>query len=208
MTRRDTYKEHVLANRDALADAARDGRWDEVFARLDEDPSLVNAWRPGGTSWYTPVHQAAWHGVDLPTVRRLLTYGPWLTLRDARGDRPLDIALRGGRAHLDGPLVPVVRNPVSTDTLTALRRHLHGLVRERAAELVDEQELRLPEPVVLTELGDPGLWFAVPGMYGGFHIVLRGEELAVESWSRVVGGSGQRHLITRDGCVLTEQGFV
>jgi hypothetical protein len=32
--------------------------------------------------------------------------------------------------------------------------------------------------------------------------------LAVESWSRVVGGSGQRHHITGDGVVLVEEGFV
>jgi hypothetical protein len=208
VTLRTTLKDDVVANRDVLADAARDGRWDAVFAHLEESPSHVNAWRPGGPSWYTPVHQAAWHGADPAVVRRLLTYGPWLTLRTARGDRPLDIALRGGHAQLAGLLTPVVRNPLPTDTLTALERYLHELIRERAAHLVDEERLRLPVLDVLTELPVPDVWFTVPGMYGGFHYVLQGDELEVSSWCRVVGGSGQRHRITSEGCVLVEQGFV
>jgi len=206
-TRRTTYEDYVLADRDALADAARDGRWAEVFARLDRYPGLVNAWRPGGPSWYTPVHQAAWHGADTSVVRRLLTYDPWLTLRTAAGDRPLDIALRGGHAHLAGLLVPVVHHPVPTDVLATLRRHFHDLVRERAAGLVDEHQLRLPELDVLTELAEADVWFPVPGMYGGFRFVLQGHELDVRSWIRVVGGSGQAHRITVDGTVLTEEGF-
>lgn len=32
--------------------------------------------------------------------------------------------------------------------------------------------------------------------------------LIVESWSRVVGGSGQAHVITESGSVLVEEGFV
>ena len=52
------------------------------------------------------------------------------------------------------------------------------------------------------------MWLAVPGMYGGFHYVLRGEELVVKSWCRVVGGSGQTHRITADGYWMTESGYV
>ena len=208
ITRGDGFRENTLANRHALADAARDGDWTTVLARLDDYPTLVNAWRPGGPSWYTPMHQAAWHGADVAVVRKLLTYRPWLTLRNARGDRPVDIALRGGHTHLTGLLLPVITTPLPTDTLMALQRHLHELIRERAAHLVDEQALRLPELDVLTELAVPDVWFDVPGMYGGFHFVLKGDELDVSSWCRVVGGSGQRHRITREGCFLVEEGFV
>lgn len=52
------------------------------------------------------------------------------------------------------------------------------------------------------------LWFPYPGMYGGFGISLRRGRIMVESWSRVVGGSGQAHVITENGCVLVEEGFV
>lgn len=208
VTLRSTYKEGYQARRDGLASAARGGDWEAVLAELAKSPALVNKWRPGGSSWYTPTHHAAWHGADPGVVRRLLAHGPWLTLRTAAGDRPLDIALRGGHAHLAGLLMPVVRHPVPTDVLAALQRHFHALVRERAAHLVDEQRLRLPELDVLTELAEPKMSFTVPGMYGGFYYALQGRELEVRSWSRVVGGSGQTHRITREGCVLTESGYV
>jgi hypothetical protein len=71
--------------------------------------------------------------------------------------------------------------------------------------MADPAQSRRPVLDVLTE---PEMWFPVPGMYGGFRFVLRGGELEVESWIRVVGGSGQRHRITGDGCVLVEEGFV
>ena len=208
LTLRRTFRDEHLTERDRFADAARDADWATVFEVLAKRPDLINAWRPGGPSWYTPVHQAAWHGAGEDVVRRLLNYKPWLTLRTAGGDRALDIALRGGHSHLTGLLLPVIRTPVPTDVLRALQRHLHAVIRGRAAELVDAEALRLPELDVLTELAEPASWFAVPGMYGGFHIVLKGQELAVESFVRVVGGSGERHRITVRGAVLTESGFV
>jgi hypothetical protein len=206
-TLRTTYKDTYQARRDEFANLARDGDWPALLARLAEWPSFINVWRPGGTSWYTPIHQAAWHGADASVVERLLAYGPWLTLRTATGDRALDIALRGGHTHLTGLLTPVIRNPVPTDVLHALRRHLHEVIRGRVAHLVDAERLRLPEPDVLTELETPDMWFAVPGMYGGFRCVLEGRELKVDSWIRVVGGSGETHRITADGAVLTDHGF-
>jgi hypothetical protein len=45
------------------------------------------------------------------------------------------------------------------------------------------------------------LWFPVPGMYGCFDITLRQGRLDVRSWCRVVGGSGQTHLVTHEGAV-------
>jgi hypothetical protein len=59
-------------------------------------------------------------------------------------------------------------------------------------------------------LNEPGqrLWFPVPGMYGCFDITLRQGCLDVRSWCRVVGGSGQTHLVTHEGAVLSDLGFV
>jgi hypothetical protein len=207
-TLRTTYKDGYQAKRDEFADRARDGDWAAVLAKIAEWPSLVNTWRPGGPSWYTPLHQAAWHGASESVVRALLTNGAWRTLRTAAGDRPLDIALRGGHTHLTGQLTPVVHHPVPTDVLRALQQHFHDVIRGRVAHLVDEQRLRLPELDVLTELETPAMWFPVPGMYGGFRYVLDGRELKVDSWIRVVGGSGETHRITADGAVLTDSGFV
>lgn len=208
VTLRTTYKDDYQAKRDEFADLARDGRWPEIIEWLSRWPSFVNAWRPGGRSWYTVVHQAAWHGADESVVRSLLAYRPWLTLRTAAGDRPLDIALRNGHPHLAALLTPVINTPVPTDLLAALQKHFHEVIRGRAAHLVDGDQLRLPELDVLTELEKPEMWFTVPGMYGGFGYVLDGQVLEVKSWCRVVGGSGERHRITAEGAVLTERGFV
>lgn len=56
------------------------------------------------------------------------------------------------------------------------------------------------------------MWFPVPGMYGGFSyelsVVSGSPVLISESWCRVVGGSGQRHLVSPHGSLLLEEGFV
>jgi hypothetical protein len=51
-------------------------------------------------------------------------------------------------------------------------------------------------------------WSPVPGMYGGFDISLVQDLLGVKSGCRVVGGSGQAHLITTEGAILVDEGFV
>ena len=68
--------------------------------------------------------------------------------------------------------------------------------------------LRYPPVAIMHETPARRLWFPVPGMYGGFDIQLRDGYLEVASWCRVVGGSGQRHVITEDRTTLVEEGFV
>jgi len=47
-----------------------------------------------------------------------------------------------------------------------------------------------------------------PGVYGGFSVELYKGRLHVESWSRVVGGSGRAWVITADRTTLIDEGFV
>lgn len=51
------------------------------------------------------------------------------------------------------------------------------------------------------------LRFPYPRMYGGFNMSIHRNRLVVESWSRVVGGSGQAHVAI-GGCVLVGESFV
>lgn len=52
-----------------LADAAKAGKWDEMFGMLDSDTRLsANQWRIGGESWYAPLHHAAWNGAPVGVV--------------------------------------------------------------------------------------------------------------------------------------------
>lgn len=209
VTRRSSLKDEYAALRDRLADAARDGDWRTVFEVLDENPDWANSARLEGRSGYVPLHQAAWHGASAETVERLLWYGAWRTLRAADGTRAVDIAERRGHRHLTGLLRPETRHFVPPDVLARLQQHLHRLIQHRAgledgSDLATQQGMRLPEVEVLTELDHPACWFPVPGMYGGFKIVMRECELTVDSWIRVVGGSERTDRVTADGVHLQE----
>ena len=96
--------------------------------------------------------------------------------------------------------------------LEAIQRHFHALIRERAGELVDRHGLALPALDASPASAEERAWFPVPGMYGGFSYRWEGTgeraRLVVESWCRVVEGSGQRHEITAAGSRLVEEGFV
>jgi hypothetical protein len=210
-TRVETLSDWAATARQLLADHAKRYEWDGVFEVLAEYPEFVNSTRPGGDSWYAPLHQAAHGGAPLPVIDRLVTVGAWLRLRTARGERPVDIAARLGRTHLLDRLRPAHRLDVSTDLLRAIQDHFYEVIRGRAHELVEEHRLRLPELEVLLEMGEPKAWFAIPGMYGGFSFWLENGrdhvQLVTESWCRVVGGSGQRHIVTADGARLVDEGF-
>ncbi|MGS0894328.1 ankyrin repeat domain-containing protein [Burkholderia stagnalis] len=208
----DVLDDTRAAQRHALADAGRNGDWAALLAVLDARPALINATRPGGASLYAPLHQAAYGGAPPAVVAELLRLGAWRMLRDARRERPVDIAVSRGHRHLVDLLTPQPRRRVPDDALTKIQRHFHGVILGRIARLrVDA--LRLPELEPLLELdAQAKLWFAVPGMYGGFGYALRADGdaavLVSESWCRVVGGSGQRHEVTAAGSTLVEEGFV
>lgn len=96
------------------------------------------------------------------------------------------------------------------DVLLALERHLHDLMRSRAGDQIDAHDVALPDLTQNPPTGRPE-WVPIPGMTGGFSYRLAPDDpprLIVESWSRVVAGSGQRHEVTVDGWDLVEAGFV
>ncbi len=61
-------------------------------------------------------------------------------------------------------------------------------------------------------MSEPKAWFAVPGMNGEFSYWLEVEraqvQLVTKTWSRVFGGSGERHVVTTAGARLVDEGFV
>jgi hypothetical protein len=210
LLQRDDYKPEFVRTRDELADAARAGRWDRVLDLLrDPDrPLEPNHWRVGGQSWFTPLHQAAWQGAPGNVVGELVAMGASRTLATAGGRSARDLAADRGHGELLPLLEPVLRNPTEDDVLARLDERLVDLIERRIRPHVTV-ELRPFPTVLLTELV-PGAraWFPIPGMYGGFSIALRRNYLDVESWSRVVGGSGQAHVITVEDTVLVAEGFV
>ena len=221
------YNAGALAARHQLADAAKAGDWPMVLRLLDEPgtPLTANDWRPGGTAWFTPLHQAAWHGAPTSVAEELLARGALRSLTDSRGRTALDIRTErnsvefasqgaGPDSHmaLRGVLAPPA-SPLSPNRIRALDAHLATLIESRISGVLHEGRdpqavLRYPPVAIMHETPAHRLWFPVPGMYGGFDIQLRDGYLEVASWCRVVGGSGQRHVVTEDGATLVEEGFV
>ena len=212
ITRAETLHEEAACIRHDLADAAKAFDWPRVLELLSVQGDLINCTRPGGSSLFAPLHQAAYGGATVEVVKRLISIGAWRTLQNSRGERPLDVAERQHHEHLFGVLAPSYKHCVPLGVLLKIQAHFHDIIRERAEQLVQEQRLRLPELEPLLELDRPQMWFPVPGMYGGFSFRLESTgieaKLVSESWCRVVGGSGQRHEITPNGSQLVEEGFV
>ena len=53
----------------------------------------INWWRPGGTAWFTVLHQAAWHGAPTEVVAELIRRGALRSLTDSRGRTAHDVRL-------------------------------------------------------------------------------------------------------------------
>ena len=212
ITQSENLNEDAANTRIALADAAKSYKWPTVFELLSKYGDFVNSCRPGGKSLYAPLHQAAYAGAPADIVHRLLELGAWRTLQNARGERAVDVAERKGHHQLRETLEPVLKHQVPIGVLLKIQSHFHEVIRGRIDRELPNHGLRLPELEPLLELDRPQMWFPVPGMYGGFSYCLEltgaDAKLVAESWSRVVGGSGQRHEITTYGSRLVEEGFV
>jgi len=117
ITRAESLSNEAVQRRGALADAAKRYDWAVVLDLLAKNPDWVNATRLGGTSLYTPLHQAAHGGAPADIVRRLIGLGALRTLRNARGERPVDVAARQGHQHLIGVLPPQLKQRVPLDAV-------------------------------------------------------------------------------------------
>lgn len=212
------WTESFVADGHRLADAAKAGDWTTVLEMLRTDPHLgVNRWRPGSPKWFTVLHQAAWHGAPTSVVSALLEHGALRSLRDAKGRTPQDVAAERGHAETLGEMLAPPPSPLDDERIAILDQRLADVIDGRIREgQLDRgysggelrSALRYPPVGMMHEAPGWSVWFAVPGMYGGFHITLRQGYLESSSLCRVVGGSGQLHVITHEGVVLADEGFV
>ena len=96
--------------------------------------------------------------------------------------------------------------------LLRIEANFHKLIDNRILEGELDPIVEYPK-LLLAELDivEPQ-WFPIEGMYGGFLFSLGKSdghlELTCESWCRIVGGSGQRHRVTKDAIELLDEGFV
>jgi hypothetical protein len=196
-----------------LADAAKVGDWPTVMEVLDGEWKwlVINQWRPGGDAWFTVLHQAAWHGAPKAVVGELLERGALRSLRDSKGRTAYDVAVARGHRTLIGQLLQPPRSPLAQAQIRSLDARLAELIAERIHGRVFDGDLRRvlrhPPVEILPELPGERVFFPMPAQYG-FHIALQRGALEVKSWCGLVEGSGQTHLVTPEGSVLVDQGFV
>ena len=108
--------------------------------------------------------------------------------------------------------IPFTIEAIPDAIVSAIQQHFHSVILERAATLVEQHKVSLPDLSVYSKGGNMERWLPIPGMYGGFaYYFERGGSQALlvsKSWSRVVDGSGQQHHITAEGSTLVQSGFV
>jgi hypothetical protein len=199
-----------------------------VLRLLDTTTVNINQWRPGGPAWYTPLHQAAWHNAPTEVATRLVARGALRSLPDARGRTAHDIrvtrdakghnakatiAKRGSSFALRECYLRPAPSPLDADRIQALDRQLAYVIDGRIRDVLFggrdlRRVLRYPPVEILHETPGRQVWFPVPGMHGGFHIILRRGYLDVRSWFRVVGGTAQAHMVTHEGSVLIDETFL
>jgi len=213
------YNNNFDSARDALGAAAEKYKWGVVREVLGVFPQFINCSAYGSKTLYTPLHHAAEGNAPPEVVRSLIELGAWRTLETARGERAVDIARRKNHLKLIPLLEPCIYHNVSYETVESIKRQLHDVIRSRLGNSQSGflEGFILPEVSVLLEnpAKYPRLDCAIPGFYGGFYMSLHcdgpGEsdpKLVVESWSRVVAGSGRRHQIDSGNTVLVAEGFV
>ena len=102
---------------------------------------------------------------------------------------------------------PIPDYPPVDESIRKINIRLNDLIRKR------NYRNKLVNSIPLPKLNERSIheYTAIPGMYGGFEytIMPSGDsyELTTESWCRVVGGSGQRHVITPDSTILVAEGL-
>ena len=212
ITKSATLQKDEVKIRHRLADAAKIYDWQKTLEILNQRSDLINVTRPDGQAFYTPLHQATHGNAPVKVVQEMIGMGAWRTLKNANGERPVDIAIAKKHQHLVRLLEPVYKTKVSLNILQKIQQLFHATILSRAKDLIEKSALRLPEIEPLLEINQPQMWFPVPGMYGGFNYWLDSEgneaKLISESWCRVVGGSGQRHEITSNESRLVDEGFI
>ena len=212
----ETYRGDMANRIKTVADLSYSFHWPELLEVLKENPDMVNVCRlPKDKSTkpklYTPLHQAALGDAPLHVFEELLKMGASRTLKTAEGETAYDI---GVKKSLDPEKLSKIEIPEEIrkkeQEIAKMEAGLHEAINGRAKDLLEKNGQQLPQLGYLFEQKEgEEVWYPVPGMYGGFCISRCDDGVQASSWCRVAGGSGQRHVINKEGKVeLVEEGFV
>lgn len=108
--------------------------------------------------------------------------------------------------------VPLFNPSMRDPWLAAVQGHFDALVRSTLSSYPGVEAVAAPTLSEAVIKSADRAYLPVNGMYGGFSYWLDENDgdkrLIVESWCRVLEGSGLRHAITPDGALLVDEGFV
>lgn len=108
--------------------------------------------------------------------------------------------------------VPVFNPSVGDPWLAEVQVHFDALLRSTLSSYPGVEAVTSPTLTEAVIKSADRAYLPVDGMYGGFSYWLDetdgDKRLMVESWCRVLGGSGLRHAITPGGAALLDEGFV
>lgn len=147
----------------------------------------------------------------------------WLPFEDFEITSPLPKSVEEYKVYMDNVLSFVNnRNKRISryNELLLIQQRLHQLIIRRATNFkldhflnLEDKELPTIDDILDSETDDlfEAKWFPIPGMYGGFaYRLMPGKDiitLEASSWSRVCGGSGEKHHVTSVETKLIEKGF-
>ncbi|KAH3827456.1 uncharacterized protein LOC127881808 [Dreissena polymorpha] len=209
----DVYRDNHANGHQELAELGSTCNWSELIDFLKQNPSFINksrlAVRDGPLSdLNTPLHWAAIGAAPCEIFEELIALGAAKSLKNSEGKTAFDIA---ADIIEDAELLDIIRVPPEitekASEIEKLEKGLHAAIKGRADNLITQNGQVLPQVGFLFEKKE--FWFPISGMYGGFSVSLCEKGIETSSWCRVAGGSGQRHVIDREGNVeLEEEGFV
>lgn len=197
----------LLGNRQAqaalyLADMAKRGKWSTVIRELDRGDHVVDvkAWRPGGKTWLTVLHQAGWHGASADVASWLIEQGALRSQPDAAGRTAYELAVQHRRPDELLEVLKPPASPLDPDRIAALNTQLTAVIDDLIQHLFRggdlRQMLRYPPVEVLHELPGKQLWFPVPYLWGGFRVGLRDNDIELFGGYRELDPVGQVHVAT------------
>jgi hypothetical protein len=207
VTRVESLPDAVAKVRQQLADAAKGSCWPTVFAILRDHPEMVNCSRPGSTSRWALLHQAAYNRAEVDVVERLVGLGAWRTLQNDRGERPVDLAVRENYTELLPPLTPQYFADVPCGILLKIQEHFHRLILGWEREWVAEHAIRLPELEPLLEMKKPVVEFLVPYRSISYLLDKPGVDALLSTFTvlrTACGGDMYRHAINSAGSTVVE----
>lgn len=196
-----------------LDDLARKNKWAELFRLVEENEFTVTINdtqlrdKNSPAKLYTPLHYAVRGKASKDVIQELLRLGASKCLKTADGETAYDIGVRVG---LNADILNIIEVPKdireSENEIQKMEAALHKVILGRVEDLINMHGQILPQLAFLYEFET--FWYKIAGWYGGFTVTKHEQGMTVVSLCRVFGGSGQKHVIDKEGNVeLVDEAF-